>query len=83
MESKNNIKDTEILGLLKQPVLPLVNMVEFLYLTGPFKKINEVLNRLTKPVELEGVKFNKPQHVLKPYETVLQEFEVVIGEKKL
>jgi len=83
MESKNNIKDTEILGLLKQPVLPLVNMVEFLYLTGPFKKINEVLNRLTKPVELEGVKFNKPQHVLKPYETVLQEFEVVKGEKKL
>ena len=83
MESKNNTKDTEVLGLLKHPVLPLVKMVEFLYLTGPFKKMNEVLSRLTKSVELEGVKFNRPQHVLKPYETVLQEFEVVKGEKKL
>ena len=54
-------KNTEVLGLLKQPVLPLVNMVEFLYLRGPFKKISEVLNLLTKPVELEGSKCDAAQ----------------------
>lgn len=74
---------TEGFDRLKQPVLPLVNMVEYLYLTGPFKKINEVLSRLTKPVELEGVQYKNPLEILKPKEPVLQEFEVVKGEKKL
>jgi hypothetical protein len=83
MELENNTRDAEGLDLLKQPVLPLVNMVEFLYLTGPFKKIKEVLSRMTKPVELEGVQFENPQQMLRPYETVLQEFEVIKGEKKL
>ena len=83
MESGNNIDAAEGLDLLKRPVLPLVNMVEYLYLTGPFKKIYEVLSRLTKPLELEGVQFENPRHMLKPYETVLQEFEVIKGEKKL
>ena len=83
MESGNNIEAAEGLDLLKRPVLPLVNMVEYLYLTGPFKKTNEVLNRLTKPLELEGVRFENPRQMLNPYETVLQEFEVIKGEKKL
>ena len=83
MELENNTRDAGGLDLLKQPVLPLVNMVEFLYLTGPFKKIKEVLSRMTKPVELEGVQFENPQQMLRPYETVLQEFEVIKGEKKL
>ena len=83
MESGNNREAAEGLDLLKRPVLPLVNMVEYLYLTGPFKKINEVLSRLTKPLELEGVQFENPGQMLKPYETVLQEFEVIKGEKKL
>jgi Fe-S-cluster containining protein len=83
MESGNNTEVTEGLDHLRQPVLPLVNMVEFLYLSGPFKKISEVLGRLTKPVELEGIQFKKPQKVLKPYETILQEFEVIKGERKL
>ena len=83
MESGNNIEAAEGLDLLKRPVLPLVNMVEYLYLTGPFKKTNEVLSRLTKPLELEGVQFENPRQMLNPYETVLQEFEVIKGEKKL
>ncbi len=83
MESGKNREATEGLDLLKRPVLPLVNMVEYLYLTGPFKKIKEVLSRLTKPLELEGVQFENPGQMLKPYETFLQEFEVIKGEKKL
>ena len=83
MGLENNVELTVGLDLLRQPVLPLVNMVEYLYLTGPFKKIDEVLNRVTKPVELEGVQFENPRQMLKPYKAVLQEFEVVKGEKKL
>ncbi len=71
------------LSRLKKPVLPLVNMVQFLYLTGPFETIEEVLSRLTKSVELEGVLYENPQGMLKPYATLLKEFEVIKGKKKL
>ncbi len=83
MESENKVQAPEGLNYLKQPVLPLVNMVEFLYLTGPFKKINEVLSRLTKPVDLEGVQYKKVQQILEPYKKFLQDFEAIKGEKKL
>jgi len=83
MESENNTRSSEGADLLKQPVLSLVNMVEFLYLTGPFKKMNEVLSQLTKPVDLEGAHFDNPQEKLKPYAIFLQEFEVIKGEKRI
>ena len=71
------------LSRLKKPVLPLVNMVQFLYLTGPFVKIEEVLQRLTKAVELENIHYENPQQMLAPYASVLREFEVIKGKKKL
>ena len=71
------------LSRLKRPVMPLVNMVQFLYLTGPFAKIEEVLSRLTKTVELEGVEYKDPQQMLRPYEIFLREFEVIKGTKRL
>ena len=83
MESENNLQKGEGLDLLKQPVLPLVNMVEFLYLTGPFKKISEVLSRLSEPVGLAGAYFEDPQEKLRPYEIFLQLLEIIKGERKL
>jgi Fe-S-cluster containining protein len=70
------------LARLKKPVLPLVNMVQFLYLTGPFASIEEVLNRLTKTVELEGIAYEDPQQSLRPYQEFLKEFEVLKGRKR-
>jgi len=32
------------IALLGQPVLPLVSMVQFLYLTGPFATVAEVID---------------------------------------
>jgi Fe-S-cluster containining protein len=71
------------LSRLRKPVLPLVNMVQFLYLTGPFETIKVVLESLTKAVELEGVQYDNPQQLLKPYTSFLREFEVIKGKKKL
>ncbi len=68
---------------MKKPVLPLVNMVQFMYLTGPFAQIEEVLNRLTKEVELEGVVYENPKQILLPYTVFLKEFAVIKGKKKL
>lgn len=70
------------LALLKKPVMPLVGMVQFLYLTGPFETVGDVLNRLTKPVELEGVIFENPRLILIQYSAFLNEFEVIKGKRK-
>jgi len=82
-----NAENTRIfengLSRLKMPVLPLVNMVQFLYLTGPFATLNDVLSRLTKSVELEGVLYENPNQMLRPYADFLKEFEVIKGRKKL
>ena len=71
------------LSILKKPILPLVNMVQFLYLSGPFETIDEILSRLTKAVELEGVLYENPQQMLEQYTIFLKEFEVIKGKKKL
>jgi Fe-S-cluster containining protein len=82
-----NVEDKSIFGQglsrLKKPILPLVNMVQFLYLTGPFETIDEILSRLTKAVELEGVLYDNPQQMLEQYALFLREFEVIKGKKKL
>jgi Fe-S-cluster containining protein len=83
MNSKNDKIFDKGLSRLEKPVLPLVNMVQFLYLTGTFATIEEVLNRLTKPVELEGTSYENPQQMLEPYADFLKEFEVIKGKKKL
>ena len=73
IELENNTRDAEGLGLLKQPVLPLVNMVEFLYLTGPFKKIKEVLS-FNLPLDMictsHGIIWrDKPEQIVEQYMT--------------
>jgi len=83
MNAENDNKFAQGLARLKRPVLPLVNMVQFLYLTGPFETIEEVLNRLTKEVELEGVLYEKPRQILEQYAAFLKEFEVIKGKKRL
>jgi len=83
MESDKNKKFAEGLNRLKQPILPLVKMVEFLYLTGPCKTVQELLARLTKPVVLEGLHYENPQQALQSYEGIIREFEVLKGGKKL
>jgi Fe-S-cluster containining protein len=70
------------LSRLKKPVLPLVGMVQFLYLTGPFETVGAVLSRLTKTVELEGIRYENPQQMLREYGDFLKEFEVIKGKRK-
>lgn len=83
MNASEDIIFAEGLRLLKKPVIPLVNMLQFLFLTGPFASVEKVLEHLTKSVELEGVSYEAPQQTLKPYENFLKEFEVLKGKRKL
>jgi len=58
---------------LEQPILPLVRLVELLYLTGPFVTVSEVLAELTEPIETV-VRYPEPAKALAPYLDLLAEF---------
>jgi Fe-S-cluster containining protein len=68
---------------LQHPVLPLVDMVQFLYLTGPHETVDKVLDEMTEIIEINGSVYENPGRSLVPYLQFLQDFEVVKGKRKL
>jgi len=57
----------EGIALLAQPVLPLVSMVQFLYLTGPFTKVEEVIDEMPEPIETGYALYENPRALLRSH----------------
>ncbi len=55
------------IGLLQQPVLPLVSMVQFLYLTGPFATVAEVIDEMPEPIETGYALYEHPRALLRSH----------------
>jgi len=51
--------------LLRQPALPLVSMVQFLYLTGPFATVAEVIAEMPEPIETGYTSYEHPRQLLR------------------
>lgn len=62
------------LDRLAHPVLPLVRLVQILFLTGPFATVREVLAELNEPIETV-VRYDEPAKVLFPYLDLMEEFQ--------
>jgi Fe-S-cluster containining protein len=60
------------LALLRQPVLPLVNIVQFLYLTGAFATVDEVIAELPPDIETGFAVYDDGAACLAPYTDLLQ-----------
>jgi len=63
------------LALLRQPVLPLVAIVQFLYLTGDFGSMAEVIGQLTEEIETPFARYPTPAADLTPYVDLLAPLE--------
>ena len=61
--------------LLRQPVLPLVGIVQFLYLTGDFGSVAEVIGQLTEEIETSFARYPNPAADLAPYADLLAPLE--------
>lgn len=59
-------------ALLRQPVLPLVNIVQFLYLTGAFATVDEVIAELPPDIETGFAVYGDGAACLAPYADLLQ-----------
>lgn len=57
----------EGIALLGQPVLPLVSMVQFLYLTGPFDRVEEVIDEMPEPIETGYALYENPRELLRSH----------------
>ena len=62
------------LDRLAQPVIPLIRLVQLLFLTGPFATVGEVVAELNEPIET-AVRYEEPAKALAPYMDLLGEFE--------
>jgi Fe-S-cluster containining protein len=60
------------LALLRQPVLPLVGIVQFLYLTGDFASVEEVIGQMPEDIETGYARYGDAASLLAPYADLLQ-----------
>ena len=70
---KNDLTDG--IELLKQPVMPLVGMVQFLFMTGPFAKVSDVIGELPEPIETDRAVYATPRSLLSGYSEALARLE--------
>lgn len=68
---------TEGIDLLGQPVMPLAAMVQFLFMTGSFTTVAEVVDELPEPIETDQVTYENPKEILIQYLEVLADLEQV------
>lgn len=59
---------------LAKPAWPLIRLVQFLFLTGPFSAVSEVVAELNEPIET-SVRYEEPAKTLTSYLDLLGEFE--------
>jgi Fe-S-cluster containining protein len=52
-------------ALLGQPALPLVSIVQFLYLTGDFATVAEVIDEMPEPIETGYALYEHPRELLR------------------
>lgn len=69
------LKYQEGIRLLRQPVMPLVSMVQFIFMTGPFATVAEVIDEFPEPLETDQATYSNPQALLREYIDILAQYE--------
>ncbi len=70
-----NNRYAEGVELLRHPVLPLVSMLQFLFMTGPFTRVSEVIGELPEPIETDRTTYVNPRALLTEYLDILSQYE--------
>ncbi|MDW7771590.1 MAG: YkgJ family cysteine cluster protein [Desulfobulbaceae bacterium] len=63
------------LDLLRCPVMPLVSMLRFLFMTGPFATVAEVIAELPEPIVTDRTDYANPKALLMQYLDILAGYE--------
>ncbi|MCI5223110.1 MAG: hypothetical protein D3924_10650 [Candidatus Electrothrix sp. AR4] len=77
-------KFQEGLDLLKQPVLPLVSMLQFLFqLSGPQAKIEDIISEMPEPVETAHAVYPHPGNLLRRHLDLLRLLEGDVDSREM
>jgi len=68
-------KYDEGIKLLRHPVMPLVTMLQFIFMTGPFTTVAEVIEELPEPIETDRTRYEFPRVLLGEYLDILAQYE--------
>ncbi len=71
------------LSRLKRPLLPLVSLLEMLYLTGPFAGIEDLLAELPADIETNGCHYADPAALLTAKRDIIREIELLKNDSPL
>ncbi len=63
------------LSRLERPLLPLISLIEMLYLTGPFAGIEDLLAELPADIETNGCHYDNPAALLSAQMDIIREIE--------
>jgi Fe-S-cluster containining protein len=78
MKKQNRVaedKYSEGRELLHRPVMPLVAMLRFLFMTGPFSRIADVIGELPEPIVTDQATYAAPRALLHEYSDILAGYE--------
>ncbi|HHO48983.1 MAG TPA: YkgJ family cysteine cluster protein [Desulfobacteraceae bacterium] len=75
--TQSNIQYADGLRLLRQPVLPLVSMLQFLFMFGTRTSVAEVIGELPEPIETAGALYDRPRDLLRRYGRSLARLETM------
>lgn len=77
----NKLKKEDLqdgLALLRQPVLPLASMVQFMYqLSGPGARVEDIIAEMTEPIATGYTVYTEPDKLLRRYLDQLQLLETL------
>jgi Fe-S-cluster containining protein len=78
---KRKVKKEDLqdgMALLRQPVLPLASMVQFMYqLGGPGARVEDIIAEMTEPIETGYTVYTEPDKLLRRYLEPLQLLETL------
>lgn len=82
MPSKDSLSWKQGIKRLKNPVWPLARISLLLFLTGPYEKLESLLDELPSPMDLEDIIYNEPTKKLLSYIEILRPIELLKSGRK-
>ena len=70
------------LKLLQQPIIPLVNIVQFLFITGDFQSIEDIIREMPDEIETAHSTYKNSQKILQSHLNSLRQLENIKSERK-
>lgn len=68
--------------LLLSPALPLLSIVQFIFLTGPFTTVAEVIKEIPSPIETGYTTYEQPEEILLKHHRYLETLELIKEENE-